>query len=549
MTDRIAYTVDNVLYLVERGYMAALWTSDPAVHALGAQAAFNRLTDRSVEVELIADMTLNRKSEGSLYSGWMPNAQGNALDPIRRKAEALLALRELVAAEFARRSAAPAPAEQPVEQPVELGVDAGPLAPGDLVMHALHGGDYLVTACYPGGKVWARALADGVDITLTAPEHAGGAVWRKARGVRPLPRVHDAITIDDVPGVWVVTHVPDQPAPAGPTDYAPDTRTPVGRVLGAMGYYRARRVFDGGDVEALPMVFGAAAAGWAHAPAALAPVGNMGVWFTAGNGPVVVPIAEQHIDDAPRCAERVRNWQNNNNRNVDAVVVVRVGDGWVDGTGRTLAPAAAPSTPAEVVAGHVHRATIEAGAAPAPLGRPAEISAPFDAVEQPAPVEAGPSPVDASTAPALPQVDDDTAPLGRRDLVTYNGSRYVIIRADSRAERARREGQVELFPGNVLPDHVPSGARGHWVEASACTRRLVLEWGMRHRDPVTGELAVVGPHPGRAFAEHAVEVGLALGERSAELVARVPGGKWAPAPMRTPAEREAEAAAYLAALD
>lgn len=108
-SDRLAYSADHVVYLIEAEHIAALWTSDPELAAQGGAALFERMLDRTVEIELLGEANRLYKNRGALYSGWMLNIHANHLDPIGRRADAIAALRELVAEHFAAISARQAP--------------------------------------------------------------------------------------------------------------------------------------------------------------------------------------------------------------------------------------------------------------------------------------------------------------------------------------------------------------------------------------------------------------------------------------------------------
>jgi hypothetical protein len=427
-----------------------------------------------------------------------------------------------------RPAAVEGPEAEAVEQPAAALAwsPVGPLQPtvGARVMHRAHRGEYVLTSRTVDGRWWARSTTDGPDITIDAAAFAGGVAEVLAVGEPwPAPALHDAITIAGMHGVWIITHTLESIKQGGPAVY--DRTASAMFAVAEHGFYRAQAVWTGGD-EFMATVLGPKGVCSPHGPAIEAEAAQLGVWFVAGNGPVVVPIPAEYAAEAPRALERVRRWQLNNGRDVNAVLVERGAEGWLDELAPLAAPPAAPAGRGSVIE--------------FTLAAQAELEA--EAVEQPAELDA-PVP--------LPEADQ-SAPLARRDLVTYNGARYVIIRADSVAEATRGDGHVELYPGNTLPDWISGGERGHWAEASACTRRLLLEWAVRYTHPTTGKREVV-VHPGRAYAECAVEMAVEFGDASARLLVRplVATGEqaWQFAAVRTRAEREAAVSAFLASLD
>lgn len=110
----LPFTPENVLYMIEGNYITAVWTSDPDLAAQGATAVFDRRFDRSVVVVHLAEAVLNRKSNGSPFSGWMLFGPGAPSAPVRRKGDARATMRQMVAAHmegYAARCAAKREAE------------------------------------------------------------------------------------------------------------------------------------------------------------------------------------------------------------------------------------------------------------------------------------------------------------------------------------------------------------------------------------------------------------------------------------------------------
>lgn len=102
---RRPYNAANVQYVDEGNFVTAVWCSDPAVDPkVALENSLRSITgDVPYEVEVIAEATRFRRTEGASFSGWIIS-RGNdySTEPIKRKPDAVKQLRGWVEGHFTR---------------------------------------------------------------------------------------------------------------------------------------------------------------------------------------------------------------------------------------------------------------------------------------------------------------------------------------------------------------------------------------------------------------------------------------------------------------
>lgn len=102
---RRPYNAENVQYVDEGNFVTAVWCSDPSIEpTVALENSLRSITgDVPYEVEVIAEGTRFRRTEGASFSGWIIRRGSDySTEPIKRKPDAIKELRGWVEGYFTR---------------------------------------------------------------------------------------------------------------------------------------------------------------------------------------------------------------------------------------------------------------------------------------------------------------------------------------------------------------------------------------------------------------------------------------------------------------
>lgn len=102
---RRPYNAENVQYVDEGNFVTAVWCSDPSIAPeVALENSLRSIAgDVSYEVEVIAEATRFRRTEGASFSGWIISRGSDySTEPIKRKPDAIKELHGWVEGYFTR---------------------------------------------------------------------------------------------------------------------------------------------------------------------------------------------------------------------------------------------------------------------------------------------------------------------------------------------------------------------------------------------------------------------------------------------------------------